>query len=113
MKIKDFLEENKGKNFIIEVENGIIKKVTIEEMKYEIKNDELYLINGSNLDFAVINLNIIRNFNVNNGKVVIFLEDKKETKIRRQKRNKNKNFSNLKKMKEKANIISLFLHDIV
>lgn len=82
MKIKDFLEENKGKNFIIEVENGIIKKVTIEEMKYEIKNDELYIINGSNLDFAVINLNIIRNFNVNNGKVVIFLEDKKETKIK-------------------------------
>ena len=82
MRIKDFLEENKGKNFIIEVENGIIKKVTIEEMKYEIKNDELYLINGSNLDFAVINLNIIRNFNVNNGKVVIFLEDKKETKIK-------------------------------
>lgn len=82
MKIKDFLEENKGKKIVIEVENGIIKKITIEEMKYEIKNDELYLINGSNLDFAVINLNIIRNFNVNNGKVVIFLEDKKETKIK-------------------------------
>lgn len=82
MKIKDFLEENKGKKIVIEVENGIIKKVTIEEMKYEIKNDELYLINGSNLDFAVINLNIIRNFNANNGKVVIFLEDKKETKIK-------------------------------
>ena len=82
MKIKDFLEKNKKKNFIIEVENGIIKKITIEEMKYEIKNDELYLINGSNLDFAVINLNIMRNFNVNNGKVVIFLEDKKETKIK-------------------------------
>lgn len=82
MKIKDFLEENKGKNFIIEVENGIIKKATIEEMKYEIKNDELYLINGLNLDFAVINLNNIRNFNINGGKIVIFLEDKKETKIK-------------------------------
>lgn len=82
MKIKDFLEENKGKKFIIEVENGIIKKATIEEMKYEIKNDELYLINGLNLDFAVINLNIIRNFNINGGKIVIFLEDKKETKIK-------------------------------
>lgn len=82
MKIKDFLEENKGKKLVIEVENGIIKKVTIEEMIYEIKNDELYLINSLNLDFAVINLNIIRNFNVNNGKVVIFLEDKKETKIK-------------------------------
>lgn len=82
MKIKDFLEENKGKKFVIEVENGIIKKVTIEEMNYEIKNDELNIINGLNLDFAVINLNIIRNFNINNGKIVIFLEDKKETKIK-------------------------------
>lgn len=82
MKIKDFLEENKGKKFVIEVENGIIKKVTIEEMNYEIKNDELYIISKINLDFAVINLNIIRNFNVNSGKIVIFLEDKKETKIK-------------------------------
>ena len=82
MKIKDFLEENKGKKFIVEVENGIIKKATIEEMNYEIKNDELYIISKINLDFAVINLNIIRNFNVNSGKIVIFLEDKKETKIK-------------------------------
>ena len=82
MKIKDFLEENKGKNFIVEVENEIIKKATIEEMNYEIKEDELYIISRINLDFAVINLNIVRNFNVNSGKIVIFLEDKKETKIR-------------------------------
>ena len=82
MKIKDFLEENKGKKFVIEVENGIIKKATIEEMNYEIKNDKLYIISKINLDFAVINLNIIRNFNVNSGKIVIFLEDKKETKIK-------------------------------
>ena len=82
MKIKDFLEENKGKNFIVEVEDGIIKKATIEEMNYEIKNDELYLISKINLDFAVINLNIIRNFNINSGKIVNFLEDKKETKIK-------------------------------
>ena len=81
MKIKDFLEENKGKNFVIEVENGIIKKVTIEEMNYEIKDDELYIISRINLDFAVINLNIIRNFSENSGNIVIFLEDKKETKI--------------------------------
>ena len=82
MKIKDFLEENKGKNFVIEVENGIIKKATIKEMNYEIKDDELYIISKINLDFAVINLNIVRNFNVNSGKIVIFLEDKKETKIK-------------------------------
>ena len=82
MKIKDFLEENKGKNFIVEVENEIIKKATIKEMNYEIKEDELYIISRINLDFAVINLNIVRNFNVNSGKIVIFLEDKKETKIK-------------------------------
>ena len=82
MKIKDFLEENKGKNFVIEVENGIIKKATIEEMNYEIKDDELYIISRINLDFAVINLNIVRNFNINSGKIMIFLEDKKETKIK-------------------------------
>ena len=81
MKIKDFLEENKGKNFVIEVENGIIKKVTIEEMNYEIKDDELYIISRINLDFAVINLNIIRNFSENSENIVIFLEHKKQTKI--------------------------------
>ena len=82
MKIKDFLEENKGKNFVIEVENGIIKKATIKEMNYEIKDDELYIISKINLDFAVINLNIVRNLNANSGNLVIFLEDKKETKIK-------------------------------
>ena len=82
MKIKDFLEENKGKKFVIEVENGIIKKATIEEMNYKIKNDELYIISKINLDFAVINLNIVRNLNANSGNLVIFLEDKKETKIK-------------------------------
>lgn len=82
MKIKDFLEENKGKNFVIEVENEIIKKATIEEMNYEIKDDELYIISRINLDFAVINLNIVRSFNANIGNIVIFLEDKKETKIK-------------------------------
>ena len=75
-------QKNKGRNFIVEVENGIIKKATIEEMNYEIKNDELYIISKINLDFAVINLNIVRNLNANSGNLVIFLEDKKETKIK-------------------------------
>lgn len=82
MKIKEFFKENEGKNFVVEVENEIIKKATIEEMHYEIKEDEIYLISKINLDFAVINLNLVRNFNKNNGNIVIFLEDKKETKIK-------------------------------
>ena len=82
MKIKDFLEKNKGEELVIEVKNEIIKKATIKQMHYEIKEDELYIINGTNLDFAVINLNLVRNYEINGGNMVILLEDKKETKIK-------------------------------
>lgn len=85
MKIKEFLEkldENKSKNLVVEVGNEIIKKVTIEKMNYEIKDDELYLINSINLDFIVINLNAIRNISIENGVILIFLDDKSETKIK-------------------------------
>lgn len=85
MKIKEFLEkldESKSKNLVVEVENEIIKKITIEKMNYEIKNDELYLINSINLDFIVINLNAIRNISIKNGVILIFLDDKNETKIK-------------------------------
>ena len=82
MKIKDFLEENRGKKLVIEVKNEIIKKATIKQMHYEIKDDELYIINGANLDFAVINLNLVRNYEINGGNMVILLEDKKETLIK-------------------------------
>lgn len=85
MKIKEFLEkldENKSKKLVVEVENKIIKKITIEKMNYEIKEDEIYLINNVNLDFAVINLNIIRNISIENRVILIFLDDKGETKIK-------------------------------
>ena len=85
MRINDFLEkleENKGKNIILEVQNGIIKKVTIQQMNYEIKEDELYIISYRNTDIAVINLNTIRSINENIGHIVIYLEDKRETQIK-------------------------------
>ena len=85
MKINDFLEkleENKGKNIILEVQNGIIKKATIQQMNYEIKEDELYIISYRNTDIAVINLNTIRSINENIGHIVIYLEDKRETQIK-------------------------------
>ena len=85
MKIKEFLEkldESKSKNLVVEVENEIIKKITMEKMNYKIKNDELYLINSINLDFIVINLNAIRNISIKNGVILIFLDDKNETKIK-------------------------------
>lgn len=85
MKINDFLEkleENKGKNIILEVQNGIIKKATIQQMNYEIKEDELYIISYRNTDIAVINLNTIRSINENIGNIIIYLEDKRETQIK-------------------------------
>ena len=85
MRINDFLEkleENKGKNIILEVQNGIIKKATIQQMNYEIKEDELYIISYRNTDIAVINLNTIRSINENIGHIVIYLEDKRETQIK-------------------------------
>ena len=85
MKIKDFLEKlekNKGRNIIIEVQNEIIKKSTIQQMNYEIKEDELYIISYRNTDIAVINLNTIRSINENIGNIIIYLEDKRETQIK-------------------------------
>ena len=84
MKIKDFLvklKEIKGKNIVLEVQNEIIKKATIQKMNYEIKEDELYIIGYDNSDIAVININTIRSINEDIGNIIIYLEDKKETKI--------------------------------
>lgn len=85
MKRQEFLyklKNNKGKNFVIEVETGIIRKSTIENMTYEVKEDLLYIQSSIGLDFAVINLNMIRNITENLESITLFLEDKKETKIK-------------------------------
>ena len=50
-------------------------------MNYEIKEDELYIIGYDNSDIAVININTIRSINEDIGNIIIYLEDKKETKI--------------------------------
>lgn len=85
MKRKEFLEkleDNKAKNLVIEVEGEIIQKATIEKMVYEIKEDKLYIQDGINLDFAVINLNAIRDIKEIPENITLFIEDKKETKIK-------------------------------
>ena len=85
MKIKDFLEKlekNKGRNIIIEVQNEIIKKSTIQQKNYEIKEDELYILSSENADVAVININVIRSINENIDNILIYLEDKRETQIK-------------------------------
>lgn len=85
MKRKEFLEKlegNKGKNLVIEVEGEMIQKATIEKMRYEVKEDKLKIQSSINLDFAVINLNIVRDIKESSENITIFLEDKKETKIK-------------------------------
>ncbi len=85
MNRKEFLEKlekNKGKKFVIEVQEEIIQKATLEKMVYEIKEDNLYVQSSTNSDFAVINLNEIRSIEENSENIALFLEDKKETKIK-------------------------------
>lgn len=85
MKRKEFLEKlekNKGKDLVIEVEDEIIQKATMEKMKYEVKEDKLNIQSSINLDFAVINLNIIRDIQEISENITLFLENKKETKIK-------------------------------
>ncbi len=76
------LENNKGKKFVIKVQDEIIQKATMEKMTYEIKEDKLYIQSSINSDFAVINLNMIRSIEENLENIGIFLEDKKETEIK-------------------------------
>ena len=85
MKRKEFLEKlenHVGKDLVIEVDNGIIQKATIGKFIYEIKEDRLSVQNSINSNFAVINLNTIRDIQENLENITIWIDDKKETKIK-------------------------------
>ncbi len=76
------LEENKGKDFVVEIEGKTIQKTTIKKMNYEIKEDKLYMRSSIELDFVEINLNTVREINFNPENIAVLLEDKEETKIK-------------------------------
>lgn len=78
----NLIEEHIGSNIEIEIEGIIIQKVTFENYKYEIKEDKLYLMNNSNLNVIIINLNIIRQIKEDEKKILIYLEDNAETIIK-------------------------------
>ena len=61
MNLIKFLDQNEGKKIEVETERGIIRKVTLKEITYGVKYGELHIINSSNNDNVVINLNEIRN----------------------------------------------------
>lgn len=82
MNIIKFLDQNEGKKLEVETEKGIIRKVTLKEITYGVKYGELHIINSSNNDNVVINLNEIRNIQNEDKNIIIILDDKEDTKIK-------------------------------
>ena len=82
MNLIKFLDQNEGKKLEVETERGIIRKVTLTEITYGVKYGELHIINSSNNDNVVINLNEIRNIQNEKENIIIILDDKEDTKIK-------------------------------
>lgn len=82
MNLIKFLDQNEGKKIEVETERGIIRKVTLKEITYGVKYGELHIINSSNNDNVVINLNEIRNIQNEDKNIIIILDDKEDTKIK-------------------------------
>ena len=79
--LKNFLEKNIDKNMKIEISLGIVKKVTLKEMRYNIKEDRVNIEDNFNEAEIDINLNEIRNAEILENKAIIVLDDKNDTKI--------------------------------
>lgn len=82
MNLIKFLDQNEGKKIEVETERGIIRKVTLKEITYGVKYGKLHIINASNNDNVVINLNEIRNIQNEKENIIIILDDKEDTKIK-------------------------------
>ena len=79
--LKNFLKKNIEKNMKIEISVGIVKKVTLKEMRYNIKEDRVSIEDSFNEAEIDINLNEIRNVEILENKAIIVLDDKNDTKI--------------------------------
>lgn len=85
MKRIEFLENlNKNQKIVVEMEGQNKSKISMKNIICAIKDDRLYLRNKENLNFIVINFNMIREIRPVKGtqEIVIFLEDKYDTKIK-------------------------------
>ena len=79
--LKNFLKKNIDKNMKIEISVGIVKKVTLKEMRYNIKEDRVNIEDNFNEAEIDINLNEVRNVEILENKAIIVLDDKNDTKI--------------------------------
>ncbi len=85
MKKIEFLEKLKeNPNVIVEMEGENNSKIFMKNIIYSIKDDRLYLRNKEDLNFVVINLNLIReiDYTEKSKDIVIVIEDIHDTKIK-------------------------------
>lgn len=82
MNLRSFLEKCKRKNIKVEIGMGVIRKVTLKEMIYNIKEDEISITDNLNEAEVVINFNEIRDVEVIENEAIIILDDKNDTKIK-------------------------------
>lgn len=85
MKKIEFLEKLKeNPNVIVEMEGEDNSKIFMKNIIYSIKDDRLYLRNKEDLNFVVINLNLIReiDYTEKSKDIVIVIEDIHDTKIK-------------------------------
>ena len=85
MKKIEFLEKLKeNPNVVVEMEGEDNSKIFMKNIIYSIKDDRLYLRNKEDLNFVVINLNLIReiDYTEKSKDIVIVIEDIHDTKIK-------------------------------
>lgn len=85
MKKQDFLqwiEENSSKNLIVKLYGNMEQNITMVNYKYELKEDRLIIRGNINLDFIIINLNIVRNIKNEKDEILIILDDNIDTLIK-------------------------------
>ena len=78
----EMLERYKGKNLNVEIEEREIYKKKVNDYAYVIIDDRLYIKSSQDLDFVVINSNIIRNIENNLENTILYIDDINETKIK-------------------------------
>ena len=88
MKRKEFLEKlekSKGKNIQIELtkpDENSNKKIIIEKIEYEIKNDIICIKSAINTEYFEINLNTIREIRENQNGITLYSDNKEDMQIK-------------------------------
>ena len=77
----EVLEKCKEKDITIKVEGDISQQITMQKYFCELKEDRLYIRNSINLDFMIINLNTIRNIEKEVNSIILYIDNKNDSKV--------------------------------